>query len=290
MDMRTTKPTAGNLFYITQAKGGYSTCIQGKPIDGNCNVLSNCVGYACGRFNEIIGTMKYPSLNCNAENFIERARSLGLTVEQKPSLGAIMCWSKGKAGNSSDGAGHVAIVERVDNDNQVLTSESNYGGTAFFNQTRTNNNGRWGLGSTYTFRGFIVNPGVREEESTPMNYIGKPVQKDPAKNQLYVTGAALRARSNPNLGSSIYGYFTTGYYDVLEERDMRSEASNGYVWYKTGEGFWGALIEGQSTYIPASATPEPTPDPQPTPDDKADWKAAEALLLQSLEIVRKHTA
>ena len=60
MQMRTSKPSAGNKFYITKSKGGYSTCIQGKPTDANCNVLANCVGYACGRFNEIIGSMKYP--------------------------------------------------------------------------------------------------------------------------------------------------------------------------------------------------------------------------------------
>ena len=64
MQMRTSKPGAGNKFYITKSKGGYSTCIQGSPTDSQCNVLANCVGYACGRFNEIIGSMKYPSLNC----------------------------------------------------------------------------------------------------------------------------------------------------------------------------------------------------------------------------------
>ena len=77
--MRTSKPS-GNKFYITKDCGGYSKCIKGKPLDSKANVLSNCVGYSCGRFNEIIGTMKYPTLNCNAENFIERAKSLGLKI------------------------------------------------------------------------------------------------------------------------------------------------------------------------------------------------------------------
>ena len=30
---RTTKPEAGNKYYITKAKGGYSNAIQGKPTD-----------------------------------------------------------------------------------------------------------------------------------------------------------------------------------------------------------------------------------------------------------------
>lgn len=160
MNIRTTKPGAGNKFYITTTKGGYSTCIQGSPTDSQCNVLANCVGYACGRFNEIIGSMKYPSLNCNAENFVSRAKSLGLKVVSYPTLGGIMVWQKGSTLSGNDGAGHVAIVERIDSANQIYTSESGYGSSAFWNSIRNNSNGRWGLGSGYTFIGCIVNPAV----------------------------------------------------------------------------------------------------------------------------------
>ncbi len=171
MQMRTSKPS-NNKFYITKSKGGYSTCIQGSPTDANANVLANCVGYACGRFNEIIGSMKYPSLNCNAENFIERAKSLGLKVVSYPTLGGIMCWQKGNTLSGNDGAGHVAIVERIDSASKIYTSESGYGSSAFWNSVRTNSNGRWGLGSGYTFRGCIINPAIGDvhyESSTPSN-------------------------------------------------------------------------------------------------------------------------
>ena len=162
--IRTSKPSAGNKFYITKNAGGYSRCIVGKPTDSQCNVLSNCVGYACGRFNEIIGSMKYPYLNCNAENFIERAiNTYGLEIGQTPKAGAIMVWQKGSTLSGNDGAGHVAIVEKVIDANTVYTSESGYGGSAFWNSTRKNTNGRWGIGSGYTFRGFIYNPSVKEE-------------------------------------------------------------------------------------------------------------------------------
>lgn len=160
MNIRTSKPTAGNKFFITKSKGGWSTCIQGSPTDSACNVLANCVGYACGRFNEIIGSMKYPSLNCNAENFIERAKSLGLTISPVPTLGGIMVWQKGATLSGNDGAGHVAVVERIDSANQIYTSESGYGSSAFWNSVRTNSNGRWGLGSGYSFRGCIINPAI----------------------------------------------------------------------------------------------------------------------------------
>ena len=53
--MRTSKPEAGNKYYITKANGGYSDAIKGSPTDKDCDVLSNCVGYAYGRFNEIGG-------------------------------------------------------------------------------------------------------------------------------------------------------------------------------------------------------------------------------------------
>ncbi len=161
MQMRTSKPSAGNKFYITKSKGGYSTCIQGKPTDSKCNVLANCVGYACGRFNEIIGSMKYPSLNCNAENFIERAKNTyGLEISDVPTLGGIMVWQKGSTLSGNDGAGHVAIVEKIIDSNTIYTSESGYGSSAFWNSTRKNTNGRWGLGSGYVFRGCIVNPAI----------------------------------------------------------------------------------------------------------------------------------
>ena len=160
MNIRTSKPEAGNKFYITTSKGGYSRCIQGSPTDSQCNVLANCVGYACGRFNEIIGSMKYPNLNCNAENFIERAQSYGLQISPVPTLGGIMVWKKGNTLSGNDGAGHVAIVEKIIDSNTIYTSESGYGSSAFWNSIRTNNNGRWGLGSGYTFRGCIVNPAI----------------------------------------------------------------------------------------------------------------------------------
>ena len=160
MKMRISKPESGNKFYNTKSNGGYSTCIKGYPTD-NCDVLANCVGYACGRFNEIIGSMKYPSLNCNAENFIERAQNTyGLEISSVPTLGGIMVFQKGATLNNNDGAGHVFIVERIDDGNQIYTSESSYGGAKFYNVLRNNNNGRWGLGSGYIFRGCIVNPTI----------------------------------------------------------------------------------------------------------------------------------
>lgn len=159
MNIRTSKPIKGNKFYTTKQAGGYSTCVEGRPTDV-CNVLSNCVGYACGRFNEIIGKMKYPQLNCNAENFIERAISLGLQVVSKPTIGGIMVWQRGATLKAHDGAGHVEAVEKFYDNGDTYNSASNWGGTSFYNVRRSNKNGNWGAGSAYTYRGCIVNPKI----------------------------------------------------------------------------------------------------------------------------------
>lgn len=155
---RLTRPESGNPYYNTKANGGYSNAIKGKPTDKGCDVLSNCVGYAVGRFNEIggWGSCKYLS-PVNAEKFIQYAG--GLEVGQTPKVGACMVWKKGATLDGSDGAGHVAIVEKVNSSTQVVTSESGYGASnPFWTQTRNKGNGNWGAGSGYTFLGFIYNP------------------------------------------------------------------------------------------------------------------------------------
>ena len=153
MQMRTSWPEYGNKFYNNGNAGGWSWCVNGNPTCDGRNVLANCVGYACGRFNEIIGEMRYPELCCNANRFADRARELGLQVVGYPTLGGIMVWDNG-------GAGHVAVVERIDSASRVYTSESDWGGQPFYNAFRDNSNGRWGLSSNFTFIGCIINPAV----------------------------------------------------------------------------------------------------------------------------------
>lgn len=166
---RLTRPEAGNPYYNTRLSGGYSDAICGKPTDPGCDVLSNCVGYAYGRFNEIGGYGRCKYLRpVNAENFI--AHCGGLKVSQTPSLGACMVWRKGATLSGSDGAGHVAIVEQVLSDTRVVTSESGYGAaTPFWTKTRAKGNGNWGSDSRYTFLGFIENPAVTGEEKEKWN-------------------------------------------------------------------------------------------------------------------------
>ena len=154
---RTNRPEAGNKYYIRQATGGWNGAVQGNPTDDYCNVLSNCVGYANGRFNEIgqYGECKYQFVS-NAVSFYDNAPGFGCSVGSTPKLGAIMCWAGG-----SKGAGHVAIVEAILSDTSVQTSESAWGGSAWYTKIRDKgSDGNWDGGYNYTFRGFIYNPAV----------------------------------------------------------------------------------------------------------------------------------
>ena len=235
--IRTTRPTAGNKYFIRKANGGYSTCIQGKPTDSQCNVLANCVGYACGAYNEELGLgyEKY-HLNCNAENFIERAIASGLSVVSKPVVGSILCWE-----GVGSLAGHVAIVIEVINNNCIRTAESGYGSSRpFWITTRYNNNGRWGLNANYKPRGFIINPNypynpTPKPEPTPTP-TPTPSDKFNIGDKVVINGALYTSsnaaspagsisnkvtnitRKNPG---SAHPYNTTGDLGWMNESDIR---------------------------------------------------------------------
>lgn len=247
--VRNYKPSK-NKNFMTTGSGGWNTCIKGYPNDPNANVLANCVGYASGRFNEIINEARgttgcaYKTLNCNAENFIERAKAAGLKTGSTPRVGAIGCAMKGSTLNGGDGAGHVWIVERVNSANSTYTSESGYGSTAFWNQTRTNSNGRWGLGSAYKFRAFIylpddvqkivdtiVNPQKEEETDKTNGYTGKFKVGDKVyiEGALYASSTAKNAtgKSSKKLTTitrvakdTAHPYNTTGDLGWMNEKDI----------------------------------------------------------------------
>ena len=156
-------------YYIRQVNGGYNGAVRGYPTCIGNNVLANCVGFANGRFNQIINDPDLKGINkpfkyqlvCNAENFIESAKKQGLKISYVPVEGGIMVWQKGATLSSGDGAGHVAVVERVYNDGTILTSESGWASWAFKTVRRDNTNGRWGQNYLYKFRGCIINPAVK---------------------------------------------------------------------------------------------------------------------------------
>lgn len=156
---RLTRPEAGNRFYIRKQSGGLNPAIKGYPTDAQNDVLRNCVGYVVGRWLELGAPLLRP---INAELFIQSAQKDGLTISQKPSLGAVAVWQGGSTQQAGDGAGHVAIVEQINPDGSIVTSESGWGASRpFWTTKRVKGTGNWGeKPSRFRFLGFIVNPAV----------------------------------------------------------------------------------------------------------------------------------
>ena len=146
-------PPKDNRYYIAKSEGGLNPCIA-KP-SGSTLRFANCVFYAVGRYAEITGIW-LPSTN--AENFVNEAKKLGLIVSDKPQPGAVIVWAKGKIGDGSDGAGHVAVVEIVNQSGSIVTSESGWSAKHEFWTTTRRNDGNWGQSSSYKFIGFILPP------------------------------------------------------------------------------------------------------------------------------------
>ena len=194
---RTEAPKSGNEYYDTggsnpsggwPVSGGYS----GNPLSGR-NMLTNCSGYAMGRFHEEVDSAKNggkyfrTSASRNGGQFINRAKELKYIVDEEgkyPRPGDIISWSY-KPG----GPGHVGIVEEVPSPDTIIVGHSSYsgfttlypsssssgtkkGGTAtgdsrFYQRTeihRGNANEMWPLWpSSYHFLGLAHHPGIKYE-------------------------------------------------------------------------------------------------------------------------------
>lgn len=151
-------------YYIRKANGGLSPCIPGndqyglRPFTGS--VLPNCVGWSSSRFNQKIFGDENPKFeylgNRNAVDFVKFVDLQGLDWGLTPRVGACMVWGHGE--------GHVAIVEEVISDTEVITSESgwSYRSQPIVREIRRKkgDNGRWGY--SYEFLMFIYPPGSPE--------------------------------------------------------------------------------------------------------------------------------
>lgn len=166
---------ANNVFY----KSGYG--------------LPNCTCYAWGRFYEISGS--YPKLSTsNAENWW--SKNDGYSRGKTPKLGAVICWSKGAVGNGSDGAGHVAIVEKIYSDGSILIGQSGWGASRTFWTSKISKG--YAL-SGYKFQGFIYNPAVSSTKSSSSSSNSSSSQS--VKFKCIVTAkSGLNVRSGPGTG------------------------------------------------------------------------------------------
>lgn len=191
---RTSSPAGTyNPCYMTNLYGAswndaWNTCIYGRwastlqPSAG-ANVIPNCTGYAQGRaleiYNECLNynpsltqTHPFVALNGDAGTWYNTAQSVGLpTNPTVPAPGAIMVWG------DTNGAGHVEVIEKVNDNDTVITTGSAWDGWAFgadwCSMTRVRGDGNWlngtmwGMPSNYYFIGFILNPADPDQPIPP---------------------------------------------------------------------------------------------------------------------------
>lgn len=145
---RTTRPANDNKYYIKTTFGGWNKCIK---IQSDGRVLPNCTGYAYGRFMECQLNVHSCNLSrANAELWYSHTID-GYQRGQTPKLGAVICWHSTRSG------GHVAIVEEIKDNGDIVTSNSAYSGSYFYMKTLKKSNNYY-MGKAYTFQGFIYNP------------------------------------------------------------------------------------------------------------------------------------
>ena len=118
--------------------------------------LPNCTCYAYGRFWEIADpedkAINKPTLSLGNAGQWYGHTSDGYERGKTPKLGAVICW------NNPGEAGHVAIVEEILSNGDIVTSNSAWNSTFFYMKTYSKAAGY--NFSTYEFQGFIYNPFV----------------------------------------------------------------------------------------------------------------------------------
>ncbi len=161
-------------------------------------------------------------------------------------------------GHLDAGSVSVRTGERVGK-GQRIASMGNTGTSSGYHlhfEVRENGVKRDALDYLYVVEGQTVSPSsalrdrIKYDTGAPLTAVGTPEDRDASREQVLVVTEVLHARTSPTLADNIMGYVAPGYYPLLESRDMRSEASNGYLWYRVAENFWMARVDGV-TVIPA---------------------------------------
>ena len=207
--VRKTAPSTSNKYFITKAKGGYSTEINIK----NGSTLPNCVGYAGGAFMEQEGRKTFDVPTCNAESWI--VRNTKYPEGRTAKIGAIIVWAKGKVGVSKDGAGHVGIVCKIYKDGSIDVAQSAYGGKRFYITHHNKNYKKVG----YSFQGFILpTKEVKEYD------VGK-----------YLVLVTKQIRTSPEVSNNKTGK-TANKGSIVDVKEIKHNSDN-TVWGKVTNGW-----------------------------------------------------
>lgn len=140
--MRTEYPEQGNKFYFGGANGFPRNDHGG-----------NCTWYAWGRFMEIAGKTDMPYVSRgDAVTFYDTTQYEKGTT---PKLGAIACWGYG---SENGHPGHVAVVEEIKPNGDIVCSNSGWSGERFWISTHKASEKYAMHHGNDVFRGFIYQP------------------------------------------------------------------------------------------------------------------------------------
>ena len=214
----------------------------------------NCTAYAWGRAYEILGTKPKLSTASARYWYEENKSTKAYPYGKTPKVGAILCLSD----NGNGAGGHVAVVEKVNSDGSIVTSESGWQSYIFKTVTRYKSN-NYTPSSAYSFQGFIYI--YSGEETGSVSY--KPVSglsTNEAKTYYYFKSKGFNNAAICGLMANIMmecsfdtSTFTRQCDDVL---NPYLKASGICMW--TAEGFenfkrdcptWKQGIDGQLVYL-----------------------------------------
>lgn len=139
---RTAYPSGDNMFFFGGALNPWVR-LGARP------GYHNCTWYAFGRFGEILG--KRPALPTGNAN-MWYSHCTAYKKGKTPKVGAVICWDY-----TNHDCGHVAIVEEVKSNGDIVVSQSGWRGGKFWMSNVTAASGYRPAGR-YVFQGFIYQP------------------------------------------------------------------------------------------------------------------------------------
>lgn len=232
---RLTAPESDNKYYYSDINVFYK---YGYP-------MPNCTAYAFGRAYEILG--KEPQLSHNAAGrwFTDNAESKAYKTGTTPKLGAVACWSY-------DGGGHVAVVEKITED-EITFSNSGYGYKNFYLTTAKLSDKNPGQ-DNWTFQGYIY---IGEFESSNI----EPPTEEIGEQYIITSTNGVNLRDKPSTDGEKLTAIPKNVVITVTE----TVAAQDYTWGKTQYGgFTGWCVLDFTEKISDEPT-EPATEPSTQP-------------------------
>lgn len=205
---RTSAPAKSNTWYYG-SKNWYWTHGWG-PQNGH----GNCTWYAYGRAAEYTGKFQKLSHN-NAVEWYSEWKKIGGKVSSVPKVGSVAVWKYKTAYADGSKPGHVAFVEKVKSNGDIVTSQSGWSSGIFWEKTY-----KKGTNSNNNYRMYYNN-----DEFLGFIYF------DTCKHTSFDSVTGVCKESNCNVTYYEYAKVNTGIKTAEPEKMFKIHASSGVGTY-----------------------------------------------------------